>query len=140
MAGLILIRAYELWNHTQRQERNWENILPSNTIKINYFRNRLHMQPVFLSSLFMNKNRTWLFYFCMLIVFGSIIYFIIQQGSGLQTTAANSVTTNSSSLEQFKEHFNFNLSLSLPVLLLQIIVIVVAVRFFGWLFNKIGQP
>ncbi len=98
------------------------------------------MQPVFLSSLFMSKNRTWLFYICMLMVFGAVIYFIMQQGSGLQATSISAIENNKSGLDQFTEHFNNNLSLSLPVLLLQIVVIVVAVRLFGWLFNKIGQP
>jgi Kef-type K+ transport system membrane component KefB len=98
------------------------------------------LQPVFLSSLFMRKNSTWLFYICMLIVFGTIIYFIMKQGGSLQAASISTLENKKSSFEQFKDHFNHNLSLSLPVLLLQIVVIVVAVRFFGWLFNKIGQP
>jgi Kef-type K+ transport system membrane component KefB len=76
----------------------------------------------------------------MLIVFGTVIYFVMRQGQNLQATAMNSIENSKSGIEQFKDHFNNSLSLSLPVLLLQIIVIVIAVRLFGWLFGKIGQP
>lgn len=97
------------------------------------------MQPVFLSSSSMKKNVSLLFYVLMLVVFGSIIYYILQQGQTLQTAAPVNVE-GGSNFEHFKTSFISNISLSLPVLLLQIIVIVVAVRLFGWLFNKIGQP
>jgi len=76
----------------------------------------------------------------MLAVFGAVIYFILQQGQHLQTAAINNKQTGETSFEHFTTLFNKNLSLSLPVLLLQILVIVIAVRIFGWLFNKIGQP
>lgn len=82
-----------------------------------------------------------------MIVFGVIIYWILQQGhslekSGVARTAAtlNAGTETRSSLQVFKDSFGHNLTLSLPVLLLQIVVIVLFTRFFGFLFKKIGQP
>jgi len=93
----------------------------------------------------MNKKKNLLFYFLMLLVFGGIIYWILQQGRLLENTnqlshqvQANSTAQNN--LHVFINSFREHLTLSLPVLLLQVIVIVLCTRIFGFIFNKIGQP
>jgi Kef-type K+ transport system membrane component KefB len=94
----------------------------------------------------MRKKWSLLFYLLMMVVFGFIIYRVIDYGNDLQKT----VTTTSpapaapsgapGSLDTFLNSLQAAVSLPLAILLLQVMVIIIAVRIFGWLFNKIGQP
>jgi len=95
----------------------------------------------------MNKKKNLLFYILMMVVFGAIIYWILKRGQALEKSGiiANSIAAEHApakhnSLQVFMDSFNHNLSHPLPVLLLQIIIIVLCTRFFGVVFNKIGQP
>ena len=88
----------------------------------------------------MKKKWNLLFYILMMAIFGSIIYFILQQGHLLETASYKATDNNKTDFAFFASSFNNNLAHPLPVLLLQVIVIVVCVRLFGFLFNKIGQP
>ncbi len=88
----------------------------------------------------MNK-KSLLFYILMIVVFGTIIYWILQQGQTLNNS--NHVTAHLSpnnNFDVFTNAFVQHLKLPLPVLLLQIVIIVLFARTFGALFNKIGQP
>jgi len=90
----------------------------------------------------MNKKTSLLFYLLMMIVFGVIIYWILQQGQALEKPGRipYSLATVHNNLQVFTNSFSQHLTLPLPVLLLQIIIIVLCTRFFGFVFNKIGQP
>ncbi|QEC70298.1 hypothetical protein FRZ67_19890 [Panacibacter ginsenosidivorans] len=88
----------------------------------------------------MKKNRSFLFYILIIAVFGTAIWLIVRKGESLQTIQAANAPTGKINTAPFAESFSNNISLALPVLLLQIVVIVVAVRMFGYLFSKIGQP
>lgn len=96
------------------------------------------MQPVFLLHLCMKDKRSLVFYILMMIVFGAIIYYIVQRGHAMESSLI--VAPPVENTGHLTTAFSNNISLALPVLLLQIFVIVIAVRLFGWLFNKIGQP
>ena len=86
-----------------------------------------------------------LLYVLMLVVFGVIIYQVLQKGR-LQENRVNTISAATqkiqpgNSFELFSESFKSNLTHPLPILLLQIIVIVAIVRLFGFLFSKIHQP
>ena len=88
----------------------------------------------------MKKNAALLFYVCMLLAFTVSVYYIIQHGQLLEVNKAVTASENKNTYTIFKETVTNSAALALPVLLLQIVVIVVAVRVFGWLFSKIGQP
>ena len=93
----------------------------------------------------MNKKKNLLFYFLMLLVFGGIIYWILQEGRLLENTnrISHPIQTGAGAQNNFRvfiNSFRDHLTLSLPVLLLQVIVIVLCTRVFGFIFNKIGQP
>jgi Kef-type K+ transport system membrane component KefB len=95
----------------------------------------------------MNRKRSMIFYVVIVAGLGAVIYWIIEQGHGLQS---NSLTTHpieqtknlttGNSFHVFSDSFNHNLSDPLAVLLLQIIVIIAIAHLFGFLFKKIGQP
>jgi len=93
----------------------------------------------------MRKTWNMLLYVLMLVVFGVIIYQVLQKGR-LQENRVNTISAATqkiqpgNSFELFSESFKSNLTHPLPILLLQIIVIVAIVRLFGFLFSKIHQP
>ncbi|MBG9378493.1 cation:proton antiporter [Panacibacter sp. DH6] len=88
----------------------------------------------------MKKNAVLFFYVGMLLVFALAAYYIIQHGRLLEAGNKNTNVTVAGTYAAFRDSFINSAGLALPVLLLQIIVIVTAVRIFGWLFSKIGQP
>jgi Kef-type K+ transport system membrane component KefB len=95
----------------------------------------------------MNRKWSLIFYFVIVAGLGAAIYWIVEQGHGLQksslTTQQAQQTKNintGNSFQVFTDSFNQNLSDPLAVLLLQIIVIIAIAHLFGFLFKKIGQP
>ena len=95
----------------------------------------------------MKKRWSSIFYVTVVIVFGTMIYWIVRNGEALEklkqftpNKPVPPVTTQENSFQLFTESFRSNLSNPLAVLLLQIIVIIAFARLFGYLFKKIGQP
>lgn len=85
------------------------------------------------------------FYLLMICVFGSLMYFIAKEGEGHQVedamTAAYDAPKNmQEGFVLFKNLLMNHVESTIGILLLQIITILIAVRIFGWLFLKIGQP
>src|SRR5262245_507524 len=98
-------------------------------------------------------SRNVVFYFTVLLLFGSGIYFLLDYGSKLPVAASPTPMTASAPAhpgvgpEPAKAPagggagaFRENVQGSLSILLLQVIVIVIAARALGALFLKIGQP
>ncbi|HTS45119.1 MAG TPA: cation:proton antiporter [Puia sp.] len=91
----------------------------------------------------MNKTRALFFYLLMIVFFGAIIYWILQQGHSIEKTNVglhSTVRDHQVSLRVFTDSLSQHLTLPLPALLLQIIVIVLCTRVFGFLFHRINQP
>jgi Kef-type K+ transport system membrane component KefB len=92
----------------------------------------------------MRKHRNLVFYILMLVVFGGLMFVITQRGELLETeknvVAPTGNTFDLRPFDHFVESFNENLYHPLAILILQIVAIILVSRFFGWLFNKIGQP
>jgi len=90
------------------------------------------------------KTKSLFFYSLVVIGFGSLIYWIIQQGHSLE--AAKKITSPvtkpvaADAYSIFTNAFKTNIHHPLAVLLLQIVIIILVARFFGYLFKKIGQP
>ncbi|MDR0749419.1 MAG: cation:proton antiporter [Tannerellaceae bacterium] len=85
------------------------------------------------------------FYLLMIVVFGSLMYFIAKQGESRQLDeAAVSLSATPDNLEEglavFRELLIGHITSPVATLLLQVIVILLACRLFGWLFIKMGQP
>ncbi|MBT1705861.1 cation:proton antiporter domain-containing protein [Chryseosolibacter indicus] len=92
----------------------------------------------------MRLNKNLIFYLLMIIVFGGLMYWITQQGELLEPGKVQ-VEPVKPALDQspfalFQESFSHNLTHPLALLILQIISIILVSRFFGFIFNKIGQP
>ncbi|MFT3826121.1 MAG: cation:proton antiporter [Chitinophagaceae bacterium] len=89
----------------------------------------------------MKRKTSSFFYVLMIAIFGTLIYYILQQGKLLQNKSVKELpNTDASSFSMFQDALHHNMTASLSVLLLQIVVIVVVVRLFGYLFSKIKQP
>jgi Kef-type K+ transport system membrane component KefB len=95
----------------------------------------------------MKKKWSLSFYVAIVLVFGTMIYWIVLNGQLLESSVlankpalTNTVTSSVGSFQLFTESFKANLSNPLAVLLLQIIVIIAFARLFGYFFKKIGQP
>ncbi|WP_106831075.1 cation:proton antiporter [Parabacteroides pacaensis] len=85
------------------------------------------------------------FYLLMICVFGSLMYFIAKEGEGHQVKDAVSATYDAPKNMQegfmlFKNLLMLHVESTIGILLLQIITILIAVRIFGWIFLKMGQP
>ena len=95
----------------------------------------------------MKRKWSLIFYVVIVAGLGAVIYWIVEQGHGLQSS---SLTTQQvqptkelntgNNFQVFTDSFNQNLSDPLTILLLQIIVIIAIAHLFGFLFKKIGQP
>jgi Kef-type K+ transport system membrane component KefB len=90
----------------------------------------------------MSKKKNLIFYIAMMVIFGAIIYWILQEGKkmGVKENLVVDPAKTKSSVQALTDSFSLHLTLPLPILLLQVIVIVIFTRFFGYIFNKIGQP
>lgn len=85
------------------------------------------------------------FYLMMLLVFGSLMYFIVKEGESQQVeTAVQSVQNAPKDMGEgffvFWELVTHHIQSPIGILLLQIITILLACRLCGWMFQKIGQP
>lgn len=85
------------------------------------------------------KNYT--IYAFMLLIFGALIYFAIDEGERFSHhTAGALVMDESSPFDMFYQFVMANLHHPLTTLLIQIITVLFTVRVFGFLFKYIGQP
>ena len=85
------------------------------------------------------KNST--FYILIIGGFSLLMYWIVLEGSVLETgRALVDKTPGSSQWDQFVKSLSANLQHPLAILLAQIVTIIFAARLFGWICRKIGQP
>lgn len=85
------------------------------------------------------------FYFVIILVFGSLMYFIAKEGESRQADSVMQSMQNApKNMEEgffvFCDSMTHHIQSSIGILLLQIITILLVCRLFGWLFQKIGQP
>lgn len=85
------------------------------------------------------------FYLMMILVFGSLMYFVAKEGESQQLNdAITSVYDAPQNLGEgfalFVKLLTHHIESPIGILLLQIITILLTCRLFGWLFLKIGQP
>ena len=91
------------------------------------------------------KPKSLIFYTLMILLFGSLMYFIIRLEER-QHTLYPAITSTPSPTNLHEGYYAFfqllieQLQSSFGLLLLQIIVILFTCRIFGWIFNKMGQP
>ncbi len=90
-------------------------------------------------------KKSLLFYVLMLVVFGILMYLVLQMGSQFETTASSHVVNTtegflSRGFEIFSTGFEHSLKTPIAMLLLQMIAILFTARIFGWIFIKMGQP
>ena len=83
----------------------------------------------------------------MLLVFGVLMYVVIQVGSHLETTHQTELHIGdddkgilSEGFDMFLDSVGHYAQTSIAMLLLQIIAILFVARIFGWAFSKMGQP
>ncbi|HAD01529.1 cation:proton antiporter [Macellibacteroides fermentans] len=89
--------------------------------------------------------KSFTFYILMILVFGSLMYFIAKEGETYQIDGAlNSISEKPTDLlsgfDTFKKLVLHHTESPLGILLLQIITILIIARACGWLFQKMGQP
>lgn len=90
-------------------------------------------------------TKGWAFYTMMILVFGSLMYFVAREGESQQEnemiTSLNNAPGNlSEGFYVFQDLILHNIQSPIGILLLQIITILLVCRIFGWLFVKMGQP
>lgn len=90
-------------------------------------------------------TRSIAFYLMMMIVFGSLMYFIAKEGEGRQldsaiTSVYDAPKNLSDGFVLFYKLLLHHVESSIGILLLQIITILITCRIFGWIFLKMGQP
>lgn len=90
----------------------------------------------------MKKYRNLIFYTSVISIFSVIIYFIIQFGEANLEVGQNieDVVSKDSAWVNYIHNLSKNILEPIATLLLQIAVILIAVRIFGWICQKIGQP
>lgn len=87
-------------------------------------------------------KKNYLIYLIMLIFFGGLIYVAVEEGSRFDHYAVTNAAgaPEIEPFDMFVEVVTANLHHPLATLLIQIIVVLIAVRLFGYLFQRIGQP
>lgn len=85
------------------------------------------------------------FYVLMLVIFGSLMYFIAKKGESHQvdeviTSVYDAPSNLTEGFDVFIKLIINHIESPFGILLLQVIVILLCCRFFGWVFMKIGQP
>ena len=85
------------------------------------------------------------FYLMMILVFGSLMYFIVKEGESQEVgtvvqTMQNTPRDMGEGFFVFWDSVAHHIQSSIGILLLQIIAILIVCRLFGWIFQKIGQP
>ncbi|MDR0825091.1 MAG: cation:proton antiporter [Prevotella sp.] len=90
----------------------------------------------------MKKYKNLTFYISVLVIFSFLIYGIIRMGRINLEVRHNvyGLASKASAWTDFLHHLGDDIAAPLAILLLQIVVILLAVRLFGWICQKIGQP
>lgn len=90
----------------------------------------------------MRKHRNITFYILVIGFFSILVAFILKQGKFNLEEKLNvyGLASKSTPWEDFIIHLSNDVVGPVAVLLLQIVVILLAVRIFGWICQKIGQP
>lgn len=90
----------------------------------------------------MKKYKNLLFYTTVISFFSVLIYIIVEAGKHNLEINKNvyGLASKNSAWADFLQHLVEDVGQPLSTLLLQIVVILLAVRFFGWICQKIGQP
>ncbi|GAB6121732.1 cation:proton antiporter [Dysgonomonas termitidis] len=90
----------------------------------------------------MKKYRNLIFYTSIIGLFSALIYFIVRVGRYNLEAKQNvyGLASTTSAWSDFLHHLTEDFAAPVAVLLLQIVVILLAVRVFGWICQKIGQP
>lgn len=90
----------------------------------------------------MKKHRNITFYILVIGFFSILVAFILKQGKFNLEEKLNvyGLASKSTPWEDFIIHLSNDVVGPVAVLLLQIVVILLAVRIFGWICQKIGQP
>lgn len=86
------------------------------------------------------KQKNYLIYAFMLLLFGGLIYVAIEEGERFSHLEKMNIASETNAFEMFRGVVLDNLSSSMSILLIQIIVVLLAVRLFSFLFKYIGQP
>lgn len=103
---------------------------------------RLNKLVIVSINSFMKKYRNLIFYASTIGAFSIFIYFILISGENKlsETGVGQDLSNHMSSWETFIHSLNESIAYPLAILLLQIVVILFAVRIFGWICQKLGQP
>lgn len=90
----------------------------------------------------MKKYRNLVFYTSIIGLFSALIYFIVRVGRHNLEVKQNvyGLASTTSAWSDFIHHLTEDFGAPVAILLLQIVVILLAVRIFGWICQKIGQP
>lgn len=90
----------------------------------------------------MRKYKNIIFYTSIISFFCILVYFILRQGRLTLEAKLNvyGLASKNSAWSDFLKHLNEDIASPMATLILQIVVILLAVRIFGWLCQKIGQP
>lgn len=90
----------------------------------------------------MKKYKYIVFYTSIISLFSLLVYFILRQGKYNLEEKLNvyGLAPKTTAWEDFIRHLSDDVAGPLAILLLQIVVILLAVRIFGWICQKIGQP
>ncbi|PVH25067.1 cation:proton antiporter [Sphingobacterium corticibacter] len=89
----------------------------------------------------MKNLRSTVFYIAIVIFFSFFMYWIIQQGSALESGRDVLIpTSENGAWADFVESLKESLQYPLSILLIQIVAIILTARLFGWICVKIKQP
>ncbi|NDV79406.1 cation:proton antiporter [Dysgonomonas sp. 511] len=90
----------------------------------------------------MKKYKNLIFYTSVITFFSALIYIIAKLGKNNLETKQNvyGLASQNSGWESFLVQLAGDVAEPMAILLLQIVVILLAVRLFGWICQKIGQP
>ena len=86
------------------------------------------------------KQRNYLIYLLMLLLFGILIYVAIKGGERFNHLTGLTATVAGNPWDMFRAVLANNLGGDITILLIQIVVVLLAVRLFSFLFRYIGQP
>lgn len=87
----------------------------------------------------MQKYKKGIFYSLVILLFTGLMFLTAVKGKLLETNVISKFSEKSI-FNDFLDSLLFNLHHPLAILLIQIVTIVLVARFFGWIFQKIGQP
>lgn len=90
----------------------------------------------------MKKYRNLIFYISVIGIFLLLIYIVLMFGQNQFETIipAHSSGAEGSAWSNFLAHLQEDIMQPIAILILQIVVILLAVRIFGWICRRIGQP